>query len=263
MISVNRCGHNSHHLKPCNIEHKTGLPNFLILLIKKESWTYIDGRKHTVHPNAVICFPPRTYIHYGCDSIGYNDDWIHFTPDEKEFSSFTSLGLPLCQIIYPYDFHQLSEYVRLLSNHFHSSSAYKAQIVDSFMHILLYSLKASLETSSENPVTQKYYHSFSSLRTQIYNNPASPWTIPELAASLCLSLSYFQHLYKNFFHCSCQQDIITARLNLAKYYLTTSTMGIREIADFCGYESDLHFMRQFKKFTGKTPTAYRQGVTFF
>lgn len=77
---------------------------------------------------------------------------------------------------------------------------------------------------------------------------------------MCLSLSYFQHLYKQFFDSSCQQDIINARLELAKYYLKDSDMSIRSLSDFCGYENELHFMRQFKKFIGMTPTEYRENV---
>lgn len=260
MISVNTCGHDSHHPKPCNIEHKTGVPDYLILLIKKESWVFLNGRRHPVRPNAVICFPPHTYIHYGCDKAGYSDDWIHFTLAQEDQTFFSALRLPLSQILYPYDFHRLSEYARLLSDSFHGSSLYKEPIIDSFMHILLYSLQEALQVPSENPLIQKYYGSLSGLRTQIYNNPAEPWTIPALADSLNLSLSYFQHLYKALFHCSCRQDIITARLNLAKYYLTTSDMSVREISDFCGYENDLHFMRQFKKFVGVTPTFYRHNT---
>ena len=95
MIYVNSCGHDSHHPKPCNIEHKHGVPDYLILLIKQESWIYLDGKKHIVAPNSLICFPPDTYIHYGCDAIGYNDDWIHFLPDEQESSSVRDLLPPL------------------------------------------------------------------------------------------------------------------------------------------------------------------------
>ena len=258
MIHVNSCGHDSHHPKPCNIEHKKGVPDYLPLLIKQESWIMQNNAKHPIHPNAVICFPPQTYIHYGCDKIGYNDDWIHFTLNDQELPLFLALKLPMCQVLYPYDFHCLSEYVRLLSDNFHSSSSFQEQITDALMRTLLYSLKDSIDKDFQNPLIQKHYQGFSRLRTQIYNNPAASWTVPSLADSLNISLSYFQHLYQSFFHCSCQQDIISARLNLSKYYLTSTDMGIGEIADFCGYENDLHYMRQFKKFVGMTPTAYRQ-----
>ena len=262
MIYVNSCGHDSHHPKPCNIEHKRGVPDYLILLIKRESWIYLDGEKHTVAPNSLICFPPDTYIHYGCDATGYNDDWIHFLPDAQERDIFLELLPPFCQILHPYNFHRLSEYVRMLSDIFYGDSRYREQSIDAFLHIFLYALQEELEENSNDPSVQKYYSAFSGLRTQIYNNPANNWSIPALADSLALSLSYFQHLYKQFFTCSCQQDIISARLELAKYYLTGSDMSIRSLSDFCGYDNELHFMRQFKKFVGMTPTEYRQKCAF-
>ena len=64
--------------------------------------------------------------------------------------------------------------------------------------------------------------------------------------------------YKQFFGLSCQQDMINARLKFAKYYLQNSDMNIGSLAGFCGYENELHFMRQFKKFTGLTPSEYRR-----
>lgn len=258
MITIANCGHDSHHPNPCDIEHNPGLPDYLILLIKQDAWIELQGIRYVVHPNALICFPPNTYIHYGCDVMGYNDDWIHFVPDRNETGFFENLNLPLCRIVYPFDFHTLSEYVRMMSDYYHSSSVHKPEILDSFMHIFLYSLQEDLMYHSNVSGLQKYYSDFARLRTQIYNDPAAFRTVPELAASLCLSLSYFQHLYKQFFGISCTQDIINARLKLARYYLCNSNMSISCLADFCGYGNDLHFMRQFKKFTGMTPSEYRR-----
>ncbi|WP_321003318.1 helix-turn-helix domain-containing protein [Eisenbergiella porci] len=257
MITVTNCGHDSHHPKPCNIEHKQGVPDYLILLIKQDSWLYIDNERKEIKPNSLICFPPSAYIHYGCDIAGYNDDWIHFILDDEENNLLDRLQLPLYRLLQPHDFHKLSEYVRIMSDAFHRDSSLKEQIMDSFMHAFLYSLHEEINAVSDNALP-KYFSELSALRTRIYNNPSEPRIISELAASLCLSLSYFQHLYKQFFGCSCQMDIINARLKLAKYYLINSEMTIRGIADFCGYESELHFMRQFKKFTGATPSEYRR-----
>lgn len=257
MITVTSCGHDSHHPRPCNIEHRQGVPDYLILLIKQDSWIYINNEKKWIQPNSLICFPPGSYIHYGCDTAGYNDDWIHFIYDEADSNILERLQIPLYRLLCPYDFHKLSEYVRLMSDAFHKASPMKEQIMDSFMHIFLYSLSEELNAFYDTAAPHKYYQELSAVRTRIYNNPSVPRTIPEISNSLCLSLSYFQHLYKQFFGCSCQTDIINARLKLAKYYLSNSEMNIREIAGFCGYENELHFMRQFKKSTGITPTEYR------
>ena len=68
MITINSCGHDSHHPIPCNIEHREGLPDYLILLIKQEAWMILEDRVCPVRPNSLILFPPNTYIHYGCDA---------------------------------------------------------------------------------------------------------------------------------------------------------------------------------------------------
>lgn len=258
MFYISNCGHDSHHIKPCDIEHRHSLSDYLMLLVKKEAWFYLHNEKIFTKPNMVILFPPECYIHYGCDTSGYNDDWIHFNNDDTSLELLAKLNIPMCQPLYPYDFHKLSQYVQLMSDIFHSQSSNAVNMLDSFMHILLYSLQDELTKSAEMETVPKYFTAFSMLRTQLYNSPSMSWSVNSMAESLCLSVSYFQHLYKQFFHTSCQQDIINARLSVAKFYLTSSEMSIRCISDFCGYENELHFMRQFKKFIGMTPTEYRK-----
>ena len=56
-------------------------------------------------------------------------------------------------------------------------------------------------------------------------------------------------------------DLIRARTEYACYLLSSTTLPVYQIADTCGYHSEIHFMRQFKEQTGKTPTEYRRSVT--
>ena len=53
------------------------------------------------------------------------------------------------------------------------------------------------------------------------------------------------------------REVILARLRLAKFYLSTTDQSIQSLAALCGYESDLHFMKQFKKNMNMTPSQYR------
>ncbi len=257
MITITSCGHDSHHPKPCNIEYNNSVSDYLLLLVKKEAWFYINENKIETKPNMIICFPPNSHIHYGCDISGYNDDWIHFSLNENDKEFFDGLNIPLYNILYPSDFHKLSQYVSMISDVFHNKSEHYQNIIDSFMRTLFYSIADDLSPKNSDSLSGIHYVALSHLRTQIYNNPSSTWIIEDIASSVCLSTSYFQHLYKQYFGCSCQQDIINSRLNLAKLYLTTTNMQISDIADFCGYNNELHFMRQFKKFIGITPSNYR------
>lgn len=258
MIKVFNCGHNSHHKKPCDILHPAGLSDYLFLLVKQYAWVYDNNEKRTIAPNSILLFPPRTPIHYGCDTADYNDDWIHFDLTDSDADILDKFFFPYGAILQPRDFHRLSGYAKLISDEFHADGIYREDIIDKLMHIFLCALDEELTNTEElSAVQPKYYGEFAKVRTQIYNSPAADWSINQLAESLCLSCSHFQHLYKRFFGCSCRHDVIHARIELAKFYLTTTDMSIYQLSLFCGYETDLHFMRQFKKYTNVTPSEYR------
>lgn len=72
-----------------------------------------------------------------------------------------------------------------------------------------------------------------------------------------MSPSYFQQIYKQIFGIPAVSDIILNRVGHASYLLKNTTYTVCQISASCGYENDVHFMRQFKKFTGQTPSEYR------
>lgn len=262
LIDITICGHNSHHRNPCNIEHPNGCFDYLLLLVKTKAWFYIDKKRIVTEPNMAILFDKNTYIHYGCDQPGYNDDWIHFSITTEERELLSRLLIPLNQPMYPNDIYSISQYVGMLTDIYHSQQAYKKELLDSFMHSVLFRLSGECISSSDLKYSNKYYFSFSALRSKLYNNPSNEWSATCSSNSLDLSISYFQHLYKQFFGLSFQQDIIRARIDYAKFYLKSSNMSIRDLSEFCGYNNELHFMRQFKKWEGMTPSEFRNKYKF-
>ena len=258
MIKVFNCGYNSHHKKPCDIFHPAGLNNYLFLLVKQHAWVTIHQVKSPVAPNSILLFPPAVPIHYGCDSADYNDDWIHFDLSGSDADILSTFSFPYGTPLQPHDFQRLSDYAKIISDEYHTDRIYREDIIDKLMHIFLCALDEELRKNNhQTDVLQKHYREFAQIRTQIYNAPSADWSVSRLAGTLYLSCSHFQHLYKRFFGCSCQHDIILARLALAKFYLATTDMSITQLSLFCGYETDLHFMRQFKQYAGVTPTEYR------
>lgn len=208
----------------------------------------------------VILFDKNTYIHYGCDTPDYNDDWIHFQISAEEENLLSDLSIPLNQPIYHSDVHTLSQYVGMLTDNFHAHIYYKDELLNSLMHSILYKLVSEIHKSISSNYSHKYYSTLFKLRTNLYNNPSQDWSAVNISNKIDLSISHFQHLYKQFFGISFQQDIICARVEYAKFYLKSSNMSIRDLAEFCGYGNELHFMRQFKKWEGITPSHYRKNL---
>lgn len=139
---------------------------------------------------------------------------------------------------------------------YYSFNPRKESTIACFLHIFFNKISEQLAPSSTDE-EKKNYEKFALLRSKIYTRPYLKWDIANLAHQICLSPSYFQHLYKEQFGITCKADIIQARIEYAKLLLQNSSMSIRFVSEQCGYENDIHFMRQFKQKTGLTPTQYR------
>ena len=84
------------------------------------------------------------------------------------------------------------------------------------------------------------------------------WNVNTMAACANMSRSYFQHLYHDTFGVSCITDVINGKIEKAKKLLGETDSTVSRIASMCGYENEEHFMRQFKKTVGVTPSAFRK-----
>ncbi|MBR6419136.1 MAG: substrate-binding domain-containing protein [Oscillospiraceae bacterium] len=114
--------------------------------------------------------------------------------------------------------------------------------------------RASRQSEKASP----YYREFVSLRERIYSNPQEDWSIDSMCRDLILSRGYFQKLYTRCFGISFTQDVINSRIELSKRLLSSTDYSIAYIADQSGYSNYVHFMHQFKKNVGITPTEYRR-----
>ena len=52
MITILRCGHDSHHSRPVEMEHRHGLDHYLLLLIKTEGYVEQKGQVLTAFPES-------------------------------------------------------------------------------------------------------------------------------------------------------------------------------------------------------------------
>ncbi len=257
MISILNCGYESRHQKPFHMLRPEGSPDYTLLVVKSEAFFECGHIYRNLPANTVILYDKYAYVHYGCHTPDYNDDWIHFDLDEVDLPFLMDLKIPFQTPVTLSDAGQLSEYSRLIVMEKHSSHPYRAQILDSLMRTLLFTLSSQIHEKPDKAASHKYYGIMNSLRVSILNAPHRKWTIETMSQSVHMSPSYFQHLYKELFGTSCMQDVISARLKNACFYLRTTEMSIQSLAGFCGYESEFHFMRQFKKYKNMTPSQYR------
>lgn len=103
-----------------------------------------------------------------------------------------------------------------------------------------------------------HYDKLSKIRHQIYQHPEESWFIQDICEEIGISRPYFHKLYLAAFGTTCTQDVIASRIARSKRFLEMTDDPISSVAQRCGFETDVYFMRQFKRHVGMTPTAYRR-----
>ena len=257
MIEIGICGYGSVHQTAFGIRRPKGSPDYVLLLIKTESYYEADDVFYDLPANTAILYEKDTYVHYGSKKPYYCNDWIHFTLADEDLEFLLSLKIPFnTPMTLPY-LNQLSEFVRLIVLYKHSGQQYSPQTMDATMKALLYSVASHNYIATDAIMSQKHYETLNMLRLAINNSPNKEWTIKTMANMVHMSPSYMQHQYKELFGITCIQECINARIQCACSYLRTTDMSIQMVALLCGYNNETHFMRQFKKSEKMTPSEYR------
>lgn len=103
-----------------------------------------------------------------------------------------------------------------------------------------------------------HYDKLTALRHKIYLHPEESWFIQDICDELGISRPYFHKIYQAAFGTTCTQDVIASRIACSKKLLETTDDAIASVSQQSGFETDVYFMRQFKRHVGMTPTAYRR-----
>lgn len=82
-------------------------------------------------------------------------------------------------------------------------------------------------------------------------------SLGELAQAINLSPSRMSHVFKTELGISPKQYLKLVRIQRAKELLLNSFLSVKEIARRVGARDESHFVRDFKKECGLTPTQYR------
>lgn len=254
---INNIGFNHTHDADFNVRRPIGSGDYLLLLLKTPAIFTLDGNDVFSKENSFIIYSIGEPQYYRVNGNTFSNDWLHFSADNLEINWIQSLGISFNTVYSIGDLHELSMLIASLSYENYSSIEKDIELIDLTIRILFKKISRKLKNPQENR-TSNHFSKLSVIRTKIYNQPEINWNIDNLSHELTMSRSTFQHLYKKYFGISPTEDVISSRLERAKYLLSTTDTSIQGISEFCGYHSDIHFMRQFKKHLLMTPSDFRK-----
>ena len=119
---------------------------------------------------------------------------------------------------------------------------------------LLYELFSSLAKSSALPIKNETVADAVKYISRHYNDDLS---IEFLSQRAFLNANYFSKLFTSNVGITPQQFIIRTRMEKAKELLTFSELNVGEISLAVGFSDSLYFSRAFKKYTGVSPSEYK------
>lgn len=96
--------------------------------------------------------------------------------------------------------------------------------------------------------------------SKIESEPSGSWDTPALARMVDLSPSRFRHLFKQETGISPAQYLKDVRMRKAEIKLRTTFLSVKQILKQVGLRSNSHFVHDFRKLYGMTPTAYRRAI---
>ncbi|MEK6350160.1 MAG: AraC family transcriptional regulator [Burkholderia sp.] len=91
----------------------------------------------------------------------------------------------------------------------------------------------------------------------MFDAPAHPWSLPELAALCHMSRATFARHFDEAIGRSASDLLTEIRMTMAGRMLAEGSMAVAEIGERVGYQSDAAFQRVFKRQTGFTPAQWR------
>ncbi len=259
---VRNCGYNWTHPKEYVVSRPDGGMWCILILVRSDAIFVIDGKEYEVTPGSVIILNKHTPHSYHAGSDIFINDWINFYADEKELLDLkVNLGIPINTFIALDNTAQISELIKKLYIEGGQKNISRRQEVKK-LYLRLILLKLSDLIHHRSPYTENQHFSvFSELRKDIFSYPKHDWSIDVIRKRLNMSRSYIQHMYKHFFDKSISEDVTKSRIELAQYLLSSTDLSVATIAERCGYNSDVHFMRIFKRETSRTPTEYRKQIS--
>lgn len=228
--------------------------SFLLMYVKKgEGYLTVEKKNYQFRKEDVVlvdCYKPHIY--------GTTKDsellWFHF--DGSTSRSYVELiagnSGPVCSV------RDLTSFEKDLNRLILMVSSGPA-VNDALCSYYIVKILTDLVLCSLGTLKEKNTHSVvEDTISYIKNNICEPLTLEELAGKVNLSPFYFTRLFKKETGHTPHEYIILSRIDIAKFYLKSTTYSIKEICFNSGFSSESSFCTTFRKMCGMTPSEYRE-----
>jgi AraC-like DNA-binding protein len=95
----------------------------------------------------------------------------------------------------------------------------------------------------------------------IEGNIDHPLRVPDVARAVGLSQNYLARRFRDRFGRTIPSYVLLRRIEVARHLLATTNLSVKEVGAQAGLPDPQHFNKQFRRYTGENPSAYRDHET--
>lgn len=253
-LMVNCTGTYNQLYKSYNANPKGRLDYYLMYIISGEAEVYNENKFVIAKEGSVIVFPPNKEYKHTSENSLISYLWVHFTGSDV-LNILNRYGIKLFPVINKANGeNRISNRFQKLFDGFAKNDSFRDYDLSSLLDRLL------IEIGRAISVEQGEKMLFARSIRYINEFYSKPIRITELAKMENVSMTTYNLHFKRQMGMSPTQYILALRMNSAKELLESSKLSIREISAMCGYDDFNFFTKVFKKYTSKSPSAYRKNI---
>ena len=216
---------------------------------------YLDNKPFKVHEKETFLIPPNVVSFVQADQDDpWHYIWLHLN-GPKAIELFYDAGLSLEHPVSPAVSN--TQAMEELLQDFLQHSEDELHCIGNLYHLFNILIGECRNTATADQVDErlKYVKTIVNYISVKYSEPIK---IQDLANICGLDRSYLTKLFKSATGFSPQEYLISFRMKRAKKLLSGNQLPIQHIAYSVGYNDQFSFSKAFHKFTGSSPTQYRE-----
>lgn len=227
-----------------------------------------DGTRHELRAGHTFLIEPEQLISYESDGdLPWRYRWVAFNGSQStelvSAAGFTAEK----QVVFAPDKRRTSALFRQIFETFRRGGAAADMKAAGYLHLLLAEYKTLLHTQSGSSLRTAQAEGDHLLQQVVHylsTQYAHPVSIAQMAESLGYNRAYLSRLFKQRTGESPVTFLLKLRIDKARHMLRERPeLTIEQVSASVGLQDALYFSKQFRRFHGQSPTAYREAMRSF
>ena len=232
---------------------RKGNDNALHIVLGGKGWLMIGEEKYCIEENHAFCIAKNTLCRYYPDEENpWLYVWFNFVGDGDE-NLMQRIGFSDANPVKPINLYRLQDEIAEVIKALAAGEAGDVAVT-----ALFYRIVGMMATGGADVIKTGNLLVYQ-MKKHIETHYVDPnFNISLLCKMLYLSDSYASRIFKNSEGITLKNYLMARRLSEAKNLLSNEACTIKDVALRCGYSDYVHFLKEFKRFTGVTAKEYRR-----